>query len=117
MEDFPMVINVPLRKAYVNNDNRTEVIPLSVVSGDIPIISHEIKEAVMNYDYALKNAFETEQESKKVQEVQQTNHLNYQYFDKNLKGHSSTHFPNPVQVSEAPIYSKEMRDLYNRYLE
>src|SRR5215469_11662216 len=35
LEEFPMIINIPLRKAYVNNDNRTEVVPLSVVSGDI----------------------------------------------------------------------------------
>src|SRR5215469_10295319 len=70
----------------------------------------------MNYDYALKNAFETEQEPENVQVIQQTKHLNYPR-DNNSKVNSSKHSPNPVQESEEPIYSEEeMKELYNRYL-
>src|SRR5215469_13342024 len=116
LEEFPMIINIPLRKAYVNNDNRTEVVPLSVVSGDIPIISHKTKEAVMEYDHALKNAFENEQERNNVQMIQSEKHLYYPR-DNNLEVYSSKHLPKPLQGSEEPIYSeREMRELYNRYL-
>src|SRR5215469_7798805 len=70
----------------------------------------------MNYDYALKNAFETEQEPKNVQVIQQAKHLNYPS-DNNLKVNSSKHLPNLVQESEEPIYSEEeMKELYSRYL-
>src|SRR5215469_6650000 len=116
LEEFPMIINIPLRKAYVNNDNRTEVVPLSVVSGDIPIIPHKTKEAVMDYDTALKNAFENEREPEKVQAIQPERHLYYPR-DNKLEVYSSKHLPKPFQGSEEPIYSeREMKELYNRYL-
>src|SRR5215469_12283864 len=116
LEEFPMIINIPLRKAYVNNDNRTEVVPLSVVSGDIPIIPHKTKEAVMDYDTALKNAFENEQERNNVQMIQSEKHLYYPR-DNNWEVYSSKHLPKPLQGSEEPIYSeREIRELHNRYL-